>query len=204
MRKTHANTANAPTPTAIPTETSIPTDTPTPTPAPANVFGHLNLIFNSYGEGAVEPEKPLDITLVFTGEEKFRVALPPDGGDFSLNLPPGEYTLSSIAVSETSHSGTPWDLGAGNPAFTVPNEGCIHIGKLTLSYYRLPPISIPEQLGLIRKLASQSRKGFTIQVLKSGSIALDLDSITLEEIPESEKIPGVEACIFTPLVWPDF
>jgi len=144
----------SPTATSTHTPTAVPTARPsrTPTPKLPQVRGDVQVAFIPYGEGAMAPQPPIDVTLIIrplSGEANIRYTITGLASSFSLSLLPGKYEISSLEVNSPSLSPNPVSLSAGRLKFTVPQTGCAYVGRFSFSYYRLPPGSLYEQMQLV-------------------------------------------------------
>lgn len=186
-----------PTETPSPTRTSTPvptqTPSPTPTPEPSNVFGNLSLSFKPYDDTVVIPESPGELTLQVKSkltDEVYEVIIPDGQTAFSAALPPGPYVMQTLYISALDV--TP-SVEAGT--FEVPETGCVHIGHIALSYHRLPPGNLFEQIGLAQKIAQG--RDILLTYLESGSLFLDTAKVsnptpgTLQEDAQSCNVQSV-------------
>lgn len=183
----------SPTPTQTPTPTPTHTPTNTPTPEMAVVYGNLHVRLIPYGEGAQVPEDLGDLTLTFKvdpGEEKFPVHVTEPNGGYFLSLPAGTYQINDLEIGALDSSAMTGWLSIGWATFDVPESGCIYIGSLTLSYYRLPPLSFNEQIALVFQIIQGEGAVLTYQ--ESGSLVPESAVIDLPE--PGERVDGSEAC----------
>jgi hypothetical protein len=193
------------TPTLAPTSTPTLTPTATPTPSPtltataegATVYGDFQVAFIPHGEGAEVPQPPIDLSLIIeseSGEGEFEAKISDPAGGFSLNLPAGIYKIISLKLTS---SGEDIDLPTSSPSLIVPQAGCVYIGRLSLRYIKLPPLSIPEQLDLVLEMAKKTGQDLLVTVLENGSYILQSKGI---DIPKaSERVDGAENCDIQPV-----
>jgi hypothetical protein len=167
-------------PTAIPSATPTLTPSPTNTPAPekAELKGNLQINLIPFGEGAEVPETLGDILITFknldTEEETLTQVVGPDG-EYSFALLSGSYKLLNITIESLNV-----ELLTGVPTVTVPESGCIFIGNLILSYYRLPPLPFMEQISLAQEANGGEDLLFTYY--EDGGFVPESTSI---DVPES-------------------
>ena len=192
------------TPTPLPTETPAPTSTPspepthtpspTPTSEPMNVFGDLSLSFNPYDDTVDIPESPGNLTLQVKSTETdaaYQIVIPEGQTAFSASLPPGQYVMQTLYIG--AFDVTP-SVVAGT--FNVPETGCVHIGNIALSYHRLPPGNLFEQLGLAQKISQG--QDILLTYMESGSIFLDtakLSNPTPETLQEDARACTLQAVV---------
>lgn len=204
--ETEAAATDTPEPTSTPKPSHTPTQVPptvTPTDIPeANLFGNFELVFVPYTNQAVLPEPPIDITLEFepaSGGELITYQITDTLGKISLNLPPGDYWISSLVVESPSISSTPATLFSGYPLISVLEGDCVYFGRISLSYYRFPAGGIQEQNELITDLSSQIGREVYAIVFSSGSLVPESANIDLP--PEDLWPEGAADCQLIGAQW---
>jgi len=162
---------------------------------PASVYGILDVRFEPRGIGGTKaPEPPIEAGFVIEsadGEERIEVITDPDPEssllykntilDFSLALEPGEYKIVRLIGQHPELGDDPvsfpqFRVAFGGRAriatlsFTVPNSGCIHIGRLSTTYFRVSPGSRAEQDRVLDRIANEIRDTVYYVYLKTGSV----------------------------------
>jgi hypothetical protein len=160
------------------------------------VLGNLQLGFIPYNENAVLPEPPIDVTLIIeplAGGSTVRHKITDPAGGFALSLSPGEYKILMLEVEAPAMSPDPIDLPTGSPKFTVPDKGCMYVGRIFIFYFRLPAGSVNEQAALVQEIAEQAdRPTIFFIYLESGGLVPKSAGVDLPD--ESERIQGAANC----------
>jgi hypothetical protein len=144
------------TPTRTPTLTSTHTPTFTPTPELAMVYGNLHVRVIPYGAGAEVPESLGDLTLIFKSiseEIEFPVQITEPHGGYYLILSGGHYQIKTLEISALDVGAITSIPSMGWATIEIPDNGCVYIGRLSLNYYRLPPLSFTEQVAMVKEIA---------------------------------------------------
>jgi len=185
-----ATSTSTPTPSLTPTSTATPTPILTPTPTNPMVYGNLQLEFIPYGEGAQLPQTPMSMTLVIeslAGDDEFRVPITDPNGNYALSLPAGTYEIVSVLIPLSVDGSDHVRLPVGAPTLAVSESGCIYTGKLQLSYYKLPPLSLDAQVDLVMKMAKETGQNFVFVLLDEGGYIPESASI---DMPDASEIPA--------------
>jgi hypothetical protein len=180
------------TPTTTPTLTPTPeptlTPTMTPEPEPAVVYGNVQVILLPYKDNSVVPDDLGNLTANFkldSDEDPITAEILGPNGDLSVTLPAGTYKLSKVEIGA---------LGVGAYAFSaslgVPETGCIYFGKLVLTYYRLPPVPLMDQVAMAQEIAKGENVVF-VYMESGGIVPL---SATLEMPDPVDRTEGSEKC----------
>lgn len=190
------------TPTDIP-----PTPESSPTPFPAfqddySIFGNIQLSFVPYNDQAELPEPPMDLTLVIElegGGNEERILITDSGGGFGIALDPGNYVISSLEVDSPSISDNTASLLTGYPSFTVVEDDCVYIGRISISYYRFPPGDYFQQNEWISEFSAQIGREVYAIIFGSGSLVPESGNI---DLPDQSLWPdGAEDCQILGAQW---
>ena len=186
------------TPTPIPTATPVPipiqeADVPPTTKSPT-VYGVLEVGFEPRGAaGTTAPEPPIDaafwIESVDGKERIFWITDPdPETGsfartilDFGLALEPGKYNIIRLIGQHPELADEPisfprFRVGFGGAfkiaslEFTVPESGCIHIGRMSATFFRVSSGSRAEQERVLDKIGQEIRDTVHYVYLSAGSL----------------------------------
>lgn len=164
-----------PDPSADTTASPIPADqSPVATipTGPPNVFGSVNLDFEAYGEGAVEPDPPYGLTLFprpIDGVTSAGQSVAEDG-TFAIFAPPGESEIAAMGFDAPSLQDFQFLHGTGGPQFTVPEQGCVYIGAVRYSLYRLGPDLLEEQLVTLGEIEDDIELDLALTFIVSGGL----------------------------------
>lgn len=91
--------------------------------------------------------------------------------DFSLSLGPGMYEVFALEVDAPRMNDRPFHLGLG-ARFSVPDAGCVYVGRVFLQFLRTPPGSL-EQANQAANVVSRERGASTVMIyLPPGSLLL--------------------------------
>lgn len=179
------------TPIPVPIQEAVP-----PTPMPPTVYGVLEVSFEPRGAfGTTAPDPPIDAALRIEsvdGEERIHWINDPDPGtgssykkattlDFALALEPGDYQIVGLVgqhsqLGDEAVSFPPFRVGlSGLYKFAtlgimVPETGCIHIGRISATYFRVSPGSRAEQDRVLDQINREIRGTVHYVYLSAGSL----------------------------------
>lgn len=183
-------------PDATPTPIPVPIQEAAPsTPIPPTVYGVLEVGFEPRGSGTVAPEPPIDAAFVIesvNGKTSIIWITDSDPGtgsfvnrrtilDFGLVLDPGEYIITNLIGQHPELYDEPVSFPSFRVAlsnlykfatleFIVPETGCIHIGRISATYFRVSPGSRAEQDRVIEQIIREIRGTANYVYLSAGSI----------------------------------
>jgi hypothetical protein len=90
--------------------------------------------------------------------------------NFRLMLAPGDYSVSGFYVRAKSLWHKLFFLPTGGPNFTVPESGCVYIGRINVVLLRLPPGSVAETKAASVKLSASVGEPLLLVYLPWGSL----------------------------------
>jgi hypothetical protein len=95
--------------------------------------------------------------------------------------------MLALEVEAPNMASNPFPILTMRPTFTVPDTGCVYIGRFFFRLYRLPPGSFEQQRAVVQELGVEY---FTF--LESGSLVGDTFGVYLPV--ENKRVQGWENC----------
>jgi hypothetical protein len=157
------------------------------------VYGNLHVRVIPYGAGVEVPESLGDLTLIFKSiseEIEFPVQITEPHGGYYLILSGGHYQIKTLEISALDVGAITSIPSMGWATIEIPDNGCVYIGRLSLNYYRLPPLSFTEQVAMVKEIAQG--KDAILTYLESGSLVPVSAEIDLPDL--TERVEGSEGC----------
>jgi len=153
---------------------------------PQEVLGSVVLGFVPTALAAM-PQPPVNLTVVIQpmaggSELRFKITDPSpqwkvekdkvaaSRQDFTLSLKPGSYKIVALEVESQSLSDSRVSLVTGGPHFAVPEENCVHIGRIAFFYARLPPGSLAQAQAVSKEMAKEQGKPLLLVYLMKGAL----------------------------------
>lgn len=198
--------STAPISTQSPVSTQVATQTSLVT-----VVGSLHITAEPYGPGAIALENPeVVFTLKPVGGEMDGIVIlnGRGGGDFSIMLEPGDYTIPRVTITDSTRadafSATTIVSDPDELWFRVPDTNCAYVGSISVGYYVLGPGSYADQTQLVSQLSSEhDGRPFVmtfwtegtmvtdhVLVTETGRARVDPDSSCELALAASEQIAG--------------
>ena len=110
--------------------------------------------------------------------------------NFSLQLSPGIYEISTLEVQAPSLSDTEFSLPTGGPNFTVPERNCVYVGRMSFVFLRLPPGSFDQSRAWAALAAQKEGKSILFVYLPKGTLVLPA-STSVDTPRDTEQTQGV-------------
>jgi hypothetical protein len=201
-------------------------ETPGPTPVDSvRVVGSIRVGFMPGSDAAELPSGPLeDVTLVIDaltnplhlrhpagdpdpdwraeGEDLVRTTF-----DFEVSLPPGTYQSALLEVVAPQIARDPVPLPMSLLEFTLPRTGCVYIGRVSASYYRLPAGTLSEQRkafdALTRRVGLDPLHEDIYVQLESGGLVPEFGTMDVDLPPDGERPDRADDCPVLPAAFVD-